>query len=673
MTRWKPNLAPVEGTPESREAEDARLNKMGNLEDSPGLKKPEGDVSIIEGSSQSERSLNGDKTSDEKSGAASGAHNPLDDASIDDLGSFLKLNADEKPNEEASATQEPQKMPASSLERIKPYTRYAVAAVVILVAVVTSYAVYKIYYSDTQVSSTVYILNNFSPVHEEASRIADPASLSNFVQRFFVSMILERSLSSNNETKFATVSGMLDWFKKNLKIDREMSDHAARITFNLSGSDPVLMSKLIDGYVSSYIESKAAIDSQTTAIESNVTQQSVADVTQPPATANLSTNNLASSAPATKPAPEDEAISSSLKQVDERLKKLDEVDQEYVSALRLLAKDRLIGVSENNVFRGFMPESELASNSALAKLQSRVVELAVQKNALQVKFAPNSREVQAIDQEIRGIREAMRQYLNEQRQFVQARKGELLSERAEILRQKAIVSIESEVVPPKAQAPQQTQVAMAPRQTQVIAPARRIAQGNLPSGRIWYVGQDGTTIIAEPTPLGRSAAVTAANTVSGGYSQDLPPRNNYRPINHQVDQFTNNPLQNPYNSAPVFDPRTKQTQAPYQYNAAPNGHTNPSAFVSNQKGPEQTPQIGHGDIYSTPHKQDFGAAYKGHAVPAPTVPTPNPRPQSHYANPSPLHTGVGQSPMMSSGLGSKYYFPNSNNYGNQTQTLRGSY
>lgn len=664
MTRWKPNLAPVEGTPESREAEDARLNKMGAATDSQDLGKPQGDVSITEKSSQCERFCNGDKTPDEKSGAAPGAPNPLDDASIDDLGSFLKLNADEKPNEETPATQEPQKKPDSFRERIKPYTRYVVAVIVFLVAVVTSYAVYKIYYTDTQVSSTVYILNNFSPVHEEASRIADPASLSNFVQRFFVSMLLERSLSSNNETKFASVSTMLDWFKKNLKIDREMSDHAARITFNLSGSDPILMSRLIDGYVSSYIESKAAIDSQTTAIESNITQPSVTDVTQPLATTNLLTNNPALSAPAKKPTTENESISNNLKQVDEKLRKLDEVDQEYVSALRLLAKDRLIGVSENNVFRGFMPESELASNSALAKLQSRVVELAVQKNALQVKFAPNSREVQAIDQEIRGIREAMRQYLNEQRQFVQARKGELLSERAEILRQKAMFSIENEMAPLKTQAPQQVQV---------ITPARRVAQGNLPSGRLWYVGQDGTTIIAEPTPLGRTAAITAANTFSGGYAQDLQPRTNYHPINHQVDQFTNNQLQNSFNSAPVFDPRTNQLQPPYQYNTAPNGHSNPSAFVSNQKAHEQNPQIGYGDTYSTSQKQDVGAAYKGHAVPAPTVPAPNPRPQSQYGNPSPLHTGVGQSPMMSSGLGSKYYFPNSNNYGNQTQTLRGSY
>ncbi len=258
----------------------------------------------------------------------------------------------------------------------------------------------------------------------------------------------------------------------------------------------------------------------------------------------------------------------------------------------------------------------------------------------------------------------MRQYLNEQRQFVQARKGELLSERAEILRRKAMVSIENEMAPLKTQAPQHAQV---------ISPAPRVAQGNLPSGRMWYVGQDGTTIIAEPTPLGRTASIAAAKTVSGGYSQDLQSRANYGPINHQVDQFTNNRLQNPLNSAAVVDPRTNQVQPPYQYNAAPNGQVRASSIVSNQKAHEQNPHTGYRDTYPAPQKQDYGAAYKGQAVPAPIVPAPNPRPQSHYANPSPLHTGVGQSPMMSSGLGSKYYFPNSNNYGNQTQTLRGSY
>ena len=664
MTRWKPNLAPVEEASEPK-PEEARLLKIDKPAEAVSGWQASTDVSVSEESPDQKRSCDTAPKTTQTQPKSSSPHNPLDDASIDDLGSFLELPSDEQSKESEAPANKVQNAPAGALARVKPYLKYALAVVLCVVLAVAAYTVHKIYFSDTQVSATVYILNNNQPVHEEALKISDPASMTNFVQRFFITTLLERGLSNNTENRFASASAMLDWFRKSLKIDRDVSEHAARISFNLTGSDPMLMSRLVDGYISSYIESKASIDAQTPIVETSMTPGA------PPA------SNFAGKSAST-PAPESDSVSNNLKVVDEKLRKLDETDQEYVSAQRLLSKDRLIGSSDSNVFRGFMPESDLATNSALAKLQSRVVELAVQKNALQVKFAPSSREVQAIEQEIRGIREAMRQYLTEQRQFVQARKGELLAERAEVLRQRALVSIENEIAAPP-------QVQQSVQHTPV---SRRPVQGNLPSGRFWYVGQDGMTIIAEPTTLGKTMATAAVNGSGGPYRHEAPPQNmGYAPgsvnqlnSNMAMSQPVNNPYMNPVNSNYMVNPmNTGQNygppmnqfnqlqQAPQQYNMQQTPVPNQGA-ASTPKPADYGPQFRYNDAYTSAKPQNTTQ------VPAQPLAPTTPQyqaPMSHYSNP--LHSGVGQSPLMSNGLGSKFHQPNPSVNRSQTQTLRGSY
>lgn len=663
MTRWKPNLAPVEEASEPK-PDEARLVKLDKSAEPASEWQTPSDVSVAEESPEQKRSCDAPQNTVQTAPKTSSPHNPLDDASIDDLGSFLKLPSDEQSKEGETPVKEVQPQAAGALARIKPYMKYGLAALLCVALAGAAYTVYRLYFNESQVSATVYILNNNQPVHEEALKMTDPASMTNFVQRFFVARLLERGFSSTSDSKFTSASAMLDWFRKSLKIDRDVSEHAARISFNLTGSDPMLMSKLVDGYISSYIESKAAIDAQTPIMESSVTAN-----TQP------SVNNGAKSAPVTSP--ESEAISNNLKIVDEKLRKLDEVDQEYVSAQKLLSRDRLIGSSDANVFRGFMPESDLATNSALAKLQSRVVELAVQKNALQVKFAPSSREIQAIEQEIRGIREAMRQYLTEQRQFVQARRGELLAERAEVLRKKALVSIENDITAPS---PVQ-------QSAQAMPMNRRPVQGNLPSGRFWYVGQDGMTIIAEPTTLGKTIAATTAGGSTGQYRFEAPPQNpGYAPgpINHlnsnaalsqpgsypNMNQTPNNYMERPIypaqNYGPPINPVNQFQQAPQQYNAPQNPAQNMGAPAAHRPA-DYGQQFRYNDAYSTAQPQGASPVTTQQSAPQ----TQFQPPMSHY--PNPLHTGVGQSPLMSNGLGSKFHQPNSPVNRSQTQTLRGSY
>ena len=638
MTRWKPNLAPVDEMLDQKQTEESRLIKIGRQAENYAAQKPASDDPVVPEATKQPSPNNITQEAKQTPDPKSGAFNPLDDASIDDLGSFLDLSSEERAKEAEAEMKVTQTKTEKLWSRIRPYTTYAIIGLVALALLVTAISIYRMYYSDTAVSTTVYILNSNHPVHEEAIRLTDSSSMSNFVQRFFISMILERSLGTESRTKFSSATAMLEWFTKNLRINREVSDHAARITFNLSGSDPEMMSKLIDGYIGSYIDSRAASEAH-------------APVTEPVGVQNTALPRVTSGAGS-----ETDITSGPLKSVDEKLRKLDQTDQEYVSALRLLSKDRLIGVTDANVFRGFVPESELASHSALAKLQSRVVELAVQKNALQVKFAPSSREIQAIEQEIRGVREAMRQYLNEQRQFVQARRGEFLSERSELLRQKALSHAENEG---SSQAPQQSQVSQQ---------KRRPSLGNLPSGRFWYVGQDGTTIIAEPTYLGKGQATTAVNSVQGFSAHEMPQSISYGPAINSG--YTQNQYYNP--PQPVQPVNQPQHFNPYGHiqNVAPGYSPNMSA----QKPAEYDQQARIKEAPAPPQPVD-SRQNQGHSTfqPAQAYQPQGYQPQYNQHS-APLHTGVGQSPMMSSGLGSKFYQPNSspvNRY--QTQSLRGSY
>lgn len=635
MTRWKPNLAPVDDKSEKEPTDEARLIKIGRPADNFAAQLPAVEPFVVQETSAEPGQGQSKPSQKDTQATPSTTFNPLDDASIDDLGSFLELSSEETPKEAETAKDEAPAKPENTLSRLRPYLKYQILALILIAVSVASYFAYNSHYSGSDVSSTVYILNSNQTVYEEALRLTDTSAMSNFVQRYFISMMLERGLSSETKSRFSSASAVLEWFGKSLKVNRDLSDHAARITFSLSGADPDFMGKLIDEYIGSYIDSKASIDAQTPSIESAPNQA-------PQSSGSQNTASAVSS--------QSDAMSAPLMKVDDKLRKLDQTDQEYVSALRLLSKDRFIGSTDTNVFRGFMPESDLATNSALAKLQSRVVELAVQKNALSVKFAPASREIQAIEQEIRGIREAMRQYLNEQRQFVQARRGELLTERAEILRQKALASIESDVIsPPQAQ-------------IQPVQQKRRASLGNLPSGRFWFVGQDGTTIIAEPTNLGKTIATAAVNRQSGPAASDMAQaislgqmNNTYAPA-HQAAPYNapfagavqaNSPgSQLPMNASPM-----NQVQHPVNnYGVAtPTAQSNVQAVSAYKPADHEQQSRNQNSLFASP---SLDAKPNGGYQSSQVQQYQN----SYYS--SPLHTGVSQSPMMSSGLGSKFYQPN---------------
>jgi hypothetical protein len=84
--------------------------------------------------------------------------------------------------------------------------------------------------------------------------------------------------------------------------------------------------------------------------------------------------------------------------------------------------------SGKGAFSGFVPENNITGISSLARFQEKIVQLEINKQALAVRFAPTSKEIQAIELEIQGVKTAMRQCVEANLRFFQKGRQQLLEQ-----------------------------------------------------------------------------------------------------------------------------------------------------------------------------------------------------------------------------------------------------
>jgi hypothetical protein len=92
--------------------------------------------------------------------------------------------------------------------------------------------------------------------------------------------------------------------------------------------------------------------------------------------------------------------------------------------------------SGKGAFSGFVPENNITGISSLARFQEKIVQLEINKQALAVRFAPTSKEIQAIDQEIQGVKAAMRECVEANLRFFQKGREQLLDRKGTAERKK---------------------------------------------------------------------------------------------------------------------------------------------------------------------------------------------------------------------------------------------
>ncbi len=204
-----------------------------------------------------------------------------------------------------------------------------------------------------------------------------------------------RKTVGDGREKFKNQGEFIRWFIKVSSLEADTSSVPARITLKLTGNDPKFLKAVSENYVRSYVEFRRAM---------------------PVTVANQINTNAAADSSAVPPV---------LKTINERLQTFDIQEREYELALNLID-------SGKSHFAGFIPKESMVEATSLAHFQQKIVQLELHKNALSLKYAPESREIRTVEAEIQAARKAMRQCLVEQLRFVKHNRELLLTQKMEL-------------------------------------------------------------------------------------------------------------------------------------------------------------------------------------------------------------------------------------------------
>jgi len=179
-----------------------------------------------------------------------------------------------------------------------------------------------------------------------------------------------------------------EWLQDNLEIEQDVVGSQARVKLSLTGSDPEMLSSVLNSYLKGYVAYRAEMESA------------------PGRTAQRLPDN-----------PTPRGGNDEISALSEQLGGLDVLIRNCSLVLKL--------AESGGVFSGLVTENSLKGLPSLSQFQDRIIQLEMQKRSLLVKFTHKSREVRAVESEIQGVRGAMRECLAEQVNFLKKRQEEL--------------------------------------------------------------------------------------------------------------------------------------------------------------------------------------------------------------------------------------------------------
>lgn len=200
---------------------------------------------------------------------------------------------------------------------------------------------------------------------------------------------------NDGRDRFKNQGEFIKWFVMASSLETDSSSVPARITLKLTGKDPKFLKAISENYVRSYVEFRRTVPT--------------------PAANQVNARSSADNAP----------VPPVLKTINERLQAFDIQEREYELALNLID-------SGKSHFAGFIPKESMVEATSLAHFQQKIVQLELNKNALSLKYAPESREIRTVEAEIQAARKAMRQCLVEQLRFVKHNRELLLTQKMEL-------------------------------------------------------------------------------------------------------------------------------------------------------------------------------------------------------------------------------------------------
>jgi flagellar motility protein MotE (MotC chaperone) len=244
-----------------------------------------------------------------------------------------------------------------------------------------------------------------------------------------------------NKNHFKKSTEFESWLSKSIAFEPDFNNGQNRVALKLNGHDPSFLKGVLQDYVGSYVDLRRAINSRSKEkVESSAQKDG---------------DTLAKE--------------KSVRNVDERIEKLDALKYEYKLALKLMD-------SGSGSFAALSSDSNSGVSKTLSKFQDKIIQLEIERSSLEARYTPQSREIKSIDFQIQGVKGLMKQYLVEQIDYLKKDRDLLFAQKNELEGKTA--------------------------ETQLSAEPKNLGKpaGMLATGAKWYMLNDGLSVITE-TPF----------------------------------------------------------------------------------------------------------------------------------------------------------------------------
>lgn len=232
--------------------------------------------------------------------------------------------------------------------------------------------------------------------------IMDPMNIFNKVDANSIDNLFSQSTSVNpmsvRKDLYRTPAEFESWLSRSISFEPDFYGGQNGVSIKLTGADPQLLKGVLVDYVSSYVDMRRMISAK--AREKSGTHA--------PAVASENSANL-----------------KNLENLKERIRKLDTLLSDYQMAMKLLE-------SNNGSTNSFSLDPSSPIFPTVARFQDKIIQLEIERGALETRFTPQSREIKSLEYQIDGVKGLLNQYIIEQVKYLDKDKEMLMAQKTEL-------------------------------------------------------------------------------------------------------------------------------------------------------------------------------------------------------------------------------------------------
>ena len=232
--------------------------------------------------------------------------------------------------------------------------------------------------------------------------IMDPMNIFNKVDANSIDNLFSQSTAVNpmsvRKDLYRTPAEFESWLSRSISFEPDFYGGQNGVSIKLTGVDPQLLKGVLVDYVSSYVDMRRMISAK--AREKSRT-------------------------PAPTEATDNSANLKNLENLKERIRKLDTLLSDYQMAMKLLE-------SNNGSTNSFSLDPSSPIFPTVARFQDKIIQLEIERGALETRFTPQSREIKSVEYQIDGVKALLNQYIVEQVNYLNKDKEMLAAQKTEL-------------------------------------------------------------------------------------------------------------------------------------------------------------------------------------------------------------------------------------------------